>query len=111
MEKNIHKIIGRNIKANRTALGLSVEETAELLSLSPSFWGLMERGERGTRIANLMRIAKVFNVSLNELVSDSTKEDDKDKNFLTLISSLTRDFDDNKREALVTMIKALRQLD
>ena len=74
-------IIGKNIRSLRESFGLSMEELANLTGLSKAFIGLVERGNRGAKFENLLKIAGIFGITLNELVKD-----DNEQNLLPVLS-------------------------
>ena len=45
-----HKAIGQRIRLRRLELNLSQEELAEIVGISPSFVGAIERGEKSATI-------------------------------------------------------------
>lgn len=67
-KKELQQMIGITIKYERIKLQLSVQQLAEILDLSPQMIISIERGARGTTIENLIKIANLFNVTLDYLV-------------------------------------------
>ncbi len=53
-----NKLIGSNIRFERQKRDLTIEELSEILNIAPGFLGLIERGQRGTSIKNLCKIAE-----------------------------------------------------
>lgn len=51
--KEIWQYIGAKIREEREKRQLTIEELAEILNIAPGFLGLIERGQRGTRLKNL----------------------------------------------------------
>lgn len=66
---NFNKIIGANIRYERQLRSLTIEELAEILGLAPGFLGLIERGQRGTTIKNLVKMADFFSITLDTLIT------------------------------------------
>ena len=64
----LRKIIGENIKRERTARNLSVEELAGLMGITPAYVGLIERGERGTTVHNISKLSEIFSLSFEKFV-------------------------------------------
>ncbi len=64
-----NKIIGSNIRFERQKRDLTIEELSEILNIAPGFLGLIERGQRGTSIKNLCKIAEFFSISLDQLIT------------------------------------------
>ena len=73
--KQHHIIIGNNIRTLREYFGMSMDELAELLGLSTAFIGLVERGNRGIKLENMLRIADIFGATMNDLVQESSVQD------------------------------------
>ena len=55
-DKSINKILGTLIRKHRKKLGLTQEQLAERVSLSTNFIGMVERGERNTKFANVYKL-------------------------------------------------------
>ena len=64
-----NKNIGSNIRFERLKRDLTIEELSEILNIAPGFLGLIERGQRGTSIKNLCKIAEFFSISLDQLIT------------------------------------------
>jgi len=60
--------LGYAIKKYRLIHGLSAQELSELLDVSASYINLIENGTRGISIENLVRLSKIFNIDINELI-------------------------------------------
>lgn len=60
----------RNLKRNRTELGLSQERLAELTGLHRTYVSSVERGERNVSIDNMGLISEAMNMSLHELLKN-----------------------------------------
>lgn len=64
------KAIGRRIKIAREGKGLTQEQLAELLELSPMHISVIERGFKPTKLDTFCRIANTLNVSADTLLQD-----------------------------------------
>ncbi|MCD7854743.1 MAG: helix-turn-helix domain-containing protein [Clostridiales bacterium] len=74
-----NKIIGANIRYERRLRNLTIEELSEVLGIAPGFLGLIERGQRGTSLKNLTRIADFFSITMDTLITrtfDTLGQDD-----------------------------------
>jgi transcriptional regulator with XRE-family HTH domain len=58
------------IKLMRTEKGWSQEQVAEKLNMSLNAYGCIERGETHPNLRRLEQIAKVFDIELEDLISD-----------------------------------------
>ena len=61
------KIIGSNIRYERKRRGLTIDDFAKVIGMAPGFLGLIERGQRGTSVKNMVAIAEFFDISLDDL--------------------------------------------
>jgi transcriptional regulator with XRE-family HTH domain len=57
MEGELQRILGRNLRAHREAIGLSQEAFAEQLGFHRTYMGGLERGERNLSLRGVERIA------------------------------------------------------
>jgi transcriptional regulator with XRE-family HTH domain len=64
---DITRLVGRNIRAARRALGLSQWQLAERSGLSADFIGKVERGTTSPSIESLNHIAKALSLPLTDL--------------------------------------------
>jgi len=68
LEKDrLDEIIGRNIRLERDARRLSRDELAEMMDLTSSHMGLIERGERGATAVTLSKLSKAFDIPIDNL--------------------------------------------
>lgn len=114
---NYSKIIGTNIRYERRLRGLTIDDFAKIIGMAPGFVGLIERGQRGTSISNMVKIAEFFNITLDDLITKDLshgeavavkelKRASKDrKALISMINSL----DDNKVQILAANAKALNK--
>ena len=65
------KAFGGNLKIERVKRGLSQEEFADLIGLSRTFYGDLERGQCGFNIVELPGIARALGVRQAELLSET----------------------------------------
>ena len=59
-----------DIKRERLSRGMTIEEVAEMLSLTSGFVGLIERGSRGITLLNLCKLSELFAVDIGHFVYD-----------------------------------------
>jgi len=62
-----HKNLGLRIKELRACRKMTQEDLAFAAGVDRSYMGFIERGERNSTLAKLIKIAKSFNISLSEL--------------------------------------------
>lgn len=77
------KELGKRIRDERLKNKLTIEKLCELLDVSPSFIGLVERGTSGISIEKLCRLSEIFHVSTDYLIKgtqDNTPSVPKSEN-------------------------------
>ena len=98
------KIIGSNIRYERNRRGLTIDDFAKVIGMAPGFLGLIERGQRGTSVKNMVAIAEFFDISLDDLITkdlsnggadmkdmENTRSAKARRALRSLVSSLTED--------------------
>ena len=98
------KIIGSNIRYERKRRGLTIDDFAKAIGMAPGFLGLIERGQRGTSVKNMVAIAEFFDISLDDLITkdlsnggadmkdmENTRSAKARRALKSLVSSLTED--------------------
>jgi len=69
-EKDILKIFGRNLRAERNRLGLSQDGLAELMGIcAGKHIGNIERGITNPKLTTIISILKVLNIKFEKLYS------------------------------------------
>lgn len=61
--------IGQNIRKRRDEMGITQEALAEMVGLSTSYIGAIERGEKLPKLTVFIRIANALEVSSDRLLS------------------------------------------
>lgn len=74
------KEIAVRLKALRKQHHLTIERLAEMVNVSISFIGLIEKGESGVSLENLYKLAQLYNCSLDYLVTGSEYTGEQDAN-------------------------------
>ena len=103
--------IGRRIRDERMALGLTIEGFAELIDKSSSYTGLLERGQRTPSLETLYIIAATLNTSAGKILSESEPDSINHaaavKNSRKKLDTYTNKLDDDQLERLIQVIKAV----
>ncbi len=72
--------MGKRIKEYRLLLGLTREEVAEQLDITPRFYYDLELGLKGMSISTLCKICSTLNISSDYILfGDSSEDNDLDK--------------------------------
>jgi transcriptional regulator with XRE-family HTH domain len=74
MEGDLQRAVGRNLRAYRTARGLSQEAFAEVVGVHRTYMGGLERGERNLTLKSVERIAARIDVSPLQLMTTTAPE-------------------------------------
>ena len=64
------KFIGENIRTARKNKNLTIEMLSELIGISPSFLGTLERGESSLSVDTLISVCKTLSVSADSIIID-----------------------------------------
>jgi transcriptional regulator with XRE-family HTH domain len=65
--RNVYKILGETIRAERKRLGWSQEKLAEKADLARNYIGNVERAEYKITVETLAQIAKALNLTVHDL--------------------------------------------
>ena len=96
------KAIGKRIKSAREKKGLTQEQLAEQVNLSPMHISVIERGNKLPRLETLINIANVLDVSADILLQDVVNNQIKlhTSEASNLIAQLSRE---DQRRALAAL--------
>lgn len=67
MTRNVSKILGEVIRAERMKAGLTQEELAEKADLARNYIGNVERAEYKVTVETLAKIAKALDLTVHDL--------------------------------------------
>ena len=65
--------VNEKIRLIREAKGLTQEQVAEKLEMSPNAYGNIERGDNDPKLSKLQKIAEILEIRLSDLVDFSDK--------------------------------------
>jgi transcriptional regulator with XRE-family HTH domain len=69
------KRFAEKLRTLRNQRGLTIRQLSDLLDVSFGYVGKMERGERLPNVAMLVKVADLFDVSLDRLIRDELELD------------------------------------
>jgi len=103
--------MGENIRNMRIDRGISIDELASMLELTPSFLGSIERGQRGTTPATLLKLSDIFGLPIDSFFYHSQGEPLSESNSLrqkifNLSTNLTKD----ELDYMILVIKGLYKM-
>lgn len=64
-KEQLRTLIGENIRKERLAHHMTIDQLSKSLGQSPGFVGLIESGKRGATSDTLLKLAKIFDVSID----------------------------------------------
>ena len=109
-------MIGNNIRVEREARNLTRDELAEMMELTTSHMGLIERGERGATAVTMSKLSKVFDIPIDHLFENpkrggiSIKETDANPTHMAgvkKINSLLTNLDTEGLDFIIHTIKGV----
>lgn len=83
--------IGEKIRFMRLKKGLSQEELAFNAKINTSYLGQIERGDKNPTINTLDKIAQGLNMSLEQIISSSDKDEKRPVESKSVLTLLTHD--------------------
>lgn len=98
--------LSQMIRDKRKELSISQEKLAEMMGVTPSFVGQVERGESSPSVETLFAFVQCLNLDVNNLfygIADSQKDIDE-------ICNLARRMDARKRLLLVEYVRLLSRI-
>lgn len=67
MDRKELKRIGERVRAYRISKNLSQEDTSDKVGITPKFYGMIERGEKGMSIDTLIKLKNLLDIDLEYL--------------------------------------------
>lgn len=98
------KCIGKRIREKRIEYSWSQEELAEKANLSPVYIGMIERGEKISKMETFIRIANILMVTSDDLLQDVLIQEYKIK-ILKYMDEVKK-LDNSDRKRLYRIIEA-----
>jgi len=70
-----YKIFGENLRAERKRRGFSLKDMAALLNMTPSYVGMIERGDCNPRLSVIYDLCDIFDVTPNYFFTEVKKNE------------------------------------
>ena len=116
-KQEIRTVIGQNIRNERIARRLTVDELSEMLDLTPGFVGLIERGQRGTASTVLYKLSEIFDMPIDAFfrinIISSTSDDKPAYNTVIQkekIASFISRFNEKQLEFVIAVIREMSEV-
>jgi len=115
-KRRLDAIVGANLRAERQARHMTMEDMAEALNLSVHMVRLMEKGDRGVTPTNMQKLSEMFDMPLDAFYIPRTESkyslreeaEDPRKYLRQRIKALTLDFSAKELEFLISTIRNFR---
>lgn len=108
MKKDLNIDIGKRIRSAREHTGLTREELAERIDVTPRFVADVERGSVGISVPTLMRICEVLHVSSDSLLWGRTTDSGIDDR-LKLVDAAYIPFIEKSVQAQLELIDLIKK--
>ena len=103
------KDICSRLKELRRKNSITIERLSEIIGVSTSFIGLVERGESGISIENLFKLSQVFNVSVDYILTgDQEGASNKSYSKFDDLNSTLFDYSEQDIDFLIDLSKFLK---
>lgn len=101
------KILGKRIREERQRLKLTQEQLSEKIDVTASYLGAVERGEKSMTLEKLIDLIKVFEVSMDYILSDfiQPKDDNNGDDILSLINNMN----EQQRQLTLDIAKLIKE--
>lgn len=117
-KERLRILMGENIRNERMARNMSIDELAELLELTSGFVGLIERGRRGATAYTLLKLSDIFEMPIDNIFAQQNKaalsmEEEapqQNKAQRSKIASLISDLTNQELDFVVRMIKGIKTM-
>jgi transcriptional regulator with XRE-family HTH domain len=114
----LRTLMGENIRRERVARQMSIDELAEVLEVTPGFIGLMERGQRGATAYTMHKLSQAFDMPMDVMFaqSDGTSlsmrenDDDEFKVMRKKINALTSGLTVRELNFVIKMINNIMKM-
>ena len=103
--KNYLKYLGENIRTARKSKNLTIETLSELVGISESFLGTVERGESSISIETLINLCQTLNVSADYLVLDGKDNKPSPSDAKDTLFTMLRNASDAELNFLIDYVK------
>lgn len=103
MEKDVYVKIGERLRKQRRIMGLTQEQAAELLGVSTTYYGEIERGNRKLTIPRILTVYEKMNLEPTYLL---TGEILTDKVYDVIFDGCPRE----KEQALEEVLRSISRL-
>lgn len=102
------RALGERIRAERKKNKLTIERLCELLEVSPSFIGLVERGTSGISLEKLCKLSEILHVSTDYLLKGEEEEAKPERSYAEILQANLCNYSEDELQFLVELMDFLR---
>lgn len=102
------KDVGIRIRKERIRNQLTIEKLSEMLDVSPSFIGLVERGNSGISLEKLCKLSEIFSVSTDYLLKGDAESLNQQRRKLEVLNTYLYDYNEEEINFILELLKFLR---
>lgn len=100
-----YKSIGSRLREERKKLHYTQEQVAEAIDITPAFVGHIERNERSMSLDTLIKICKLYGVTIDYILSDTLPVDSD--NVLEQIRGMLKDKTEEQKAAVLDILSTI----
>jgi transcriptional regulator with XRE-family HTH domain len=106
-EDDLCSLVGANIRARRSLMGLSREALAELADLSSPLISMVESGKRFISARSLLAIGRVLKMDPKDFFDNVSLENDQGGELLGQLLRLFAAVDDDQRKLILGLVEVV----
>lgn len=108
---NIYALVGRRVREERKARGLTQDFLAGRIGIGPSHFSNLERGKRQMQLHTLERLARALRIPIHELLVGAPLRKSSDDPAVRRITELVREASPKRRAAILKVVQTLARPD
>lgn len=108
---DIYEFVGRRIRAERQARGMTLEDVASRAMMNVSFLHYIEKNKKRPSLGMVKRIADALAIPMTDLFKGAPTKKTEDIPTLRRITELVREAPPKRRSAILKVVKTLSRPD
>ena len=104
-----YELLGKQIRKNRKLKKYTLEQLAEILDVSTTFIGQIERAKGIPSLETLVKIANALEVSIDSLLFENLNSKSGDIHFIKEVTDLTETFSPREKNLVLKNIELLKE--
>lgn len=104
-----YKLLGANVRKIRKQKGYTILQLSEMISVSDSFLGQLERGVNKPSLETLLRISNILGASMDSLIFNNLNKESSKSYFLSEVDKQTKDLTTTQKTIILENIELLKR--